>query len=126
MTRARVLGVALTLSVLASLWAVFSPQPDDLLSERTARVSAPSRAAAADERIAYAAPKAIEPASNAGPPLQLPDREAPKGTRRNPFTAYSWEPPRTAAAAPVVAVAKPPLTLPYTFAGRLITTNGPS
>lgn len=114
------LGAALFATLVASLWAVGDEAPEDLRP--------PSRAVpASGEAAARAA--GLREESTVGPAatvLRLPQRSdpAPQG-RRDLFAAYGRPAARPAATASTPSAPPPPLplTLPFGFAGRLITAD---
>jgi hypothetical protein len=122
--RHRVLGVAVLATLAASFWAL-----GDDGDAPVARSTSPTVKFATAAR--GAAP--FEAASAAPTPLALPERYGFAVARRDLFAA----PPAAPASAVVVAVAlpasappplppPPAITLPFSFAGRLVTAAGPS
>ena len=122
--RHRVLGVAALATLAASFWAL-----GDDGDAPAAHPAAPTVKLATTARSSATAAAASAPPT----PLVLPERFGLAVARRDLFAA----PPGAPASAIVVAVAlpasaplppppPPAITLPFSFAGRLVTAAGPS
>ena len=126
MKRSVVLGGALVATLAATAWTYFNTASDAVVPALERRATGSGRP---PERLVA---MAAEPGQIGQPgeattsaPLQLPVRKPPRATPRNPFQAYSWEPPKPAPAPPPVEPSRPaPPTLPFVFAGRLVTPKG--
>ena len=122
--RHRVLGFAVLATLAASLWAL----EDDTEAPAAHRVAPTVKFATAARGVAP-----TELTSAPPPPLALPERYGLAVARRDLFVAA----PNAQASAVVIAVAlpasappppppPPAITLPFSFAGRLVTAAGPS
>ena len=120
--RQRVLGILALAPVAASIWAL--NDDDGAIDSR----AAPRRGtAAAVVRLADAGDTARPPNADVLPPLTLPERGVRPAERRNLFAATAVAAASaSAASAPAPPPARPALSLPYSFAGRLVTPDGAS